>query len=144
MFGRAVAAVGLKKRPGVPATEQGPRSERGWDPLLGGVLGGRGWQGGRQLVQGGGDRGGLESRSHKALSTARLGFGPRETQILTSLPHSRLQFTDEASEARGASSRWSAQTRMARPQTQGWTTAPAEETGYFPCSEVRSWTERLG
>lgn len=30
-----MADVGLKKRPGVPAMEQGPRSEWGWDPLLG-------------------------------------------------------------------------------------------------------------
>lgn len=42
MFGRAVAAVGLKKSPRVSPTEQGPRSERGWDPFLGRSSG---WEG---------------------------------------------------------------------------------------------------
>ena len=75
--------MGLKKRPRVPHMGQGLRGERGWGPAFGGVLGGRGWQGGRQLVQGRGDQGGLESRSHKACAPRDLG----SCNFLVLVPH---------------------------------------------------------
>ena len=66
---------GLRKGPGCQPWSRVRGVSGAGTPFWGGVLGWRGWQGGRQLVQGEVDRGGLESRSHKALSTARLGFG---------------------------------------------------------------------
>ena len=90
-----MAAVGLKKRPGVPATEQGPRSEWGWDPLLGRSSGLEGLAR-REAVSAGRGRSGRPGKQepqgpehHEIWVRARETWvWALETQILTSLPHS--------------------------------------------------------